>query len=318
MVKSGSKLSLIEHIRENERTNAMREIMLRAPAGKSRADLLAGDPGADVAGKRAYPHGVVPALANSLLVVSFLNSRAPEAQTLADISRALGITKSHCHSILRTLVYFDWVGFDDRRKTYTLQTSALSDLSSLLNSPELDTIRTGLTEFVEEIDVPCVLAQPLPDRSFVVIDTFRSRSFLQVYYPAGHRFPSDAVAHLRVMLAWGDPAETEAYLQRWRPHRYTSRTMTNVQDVIAEVERTRERGYAISSGEFTDGMSAIALPIFDRGGNVAYIASVSFLFSDDSFDQKRIAEGLAKAVSRIHVLTRASVAPRGHGQQGLP
>lgn len=313
-MKSGSKLSLIEHIRENERTNAMREIMLRAPAGKSRADLLSGDPIAEAAGKRAYPRGVVPALANSLLVISFLNSRAPEAQTLADISRALGITKSHCHSILRTLVYFDWVSFDDKRKTYALQPSALSDVSSLLNSPELDTIRSVLTGLVEEIDIPCVLAQPLPDRSFVVIDTFRSRSYLQVYYPAGHRFPSDAVAHLRVMLAWGDPAETEAYLRNWRPHPYTSRTMTDVGQVVAEVERTRERGYAISSGEFTDGMTAIAAPIFDRGGDVAYVASFSFLFSDESFDQKRIAERLCKAVSRIHTLTRVSPPARWRGE----
>lgn len=305
-MKSNQKLSLIEHIRENERTNAMREIMLRAPAGKSRADLLTGELGTEAPGKRAYPHGVVPALANSLLVISFLNSRAPEAQTLADISRALGITKSHCHSILRTLVYFDWVSFDDRRKTYALQPSALSDVSSLLNSPALETIRTVLAALVEEIDIPCVLAQPLADRSFVVIDTFRSRSFLQVYYPAGHRFPSDAVAHLRVMLAWGDPAETEAYLQSWRPHRYTSRTMTDVREVIAEVEKTRERGYAISSGEFTEGMAAIAAPIFDRSTNVAYIASFSFLISDETFDQERIAAHLREALSRIHLLTRAS------------
>lgn len=297
---------LIEHIRENERTNAMREIMLRAPAGKSRADLLAGDARPTPQGKREYPQGVVPALANSLLVVSFLNSRAPEAQSLADISRALGVTKSHCHSILRTLVYFDWVSFDDRRKTYALQPSALSDVSSLLNSPALETIRTVLAALVEEIDVPCVLAQPLADRSFVVIDTFRSRSFLQVYYPAGHRFPSDAVAHMRVMLAWGDPAESEAYLQRWRPHRYTSRTVTDLGEIVAEAERTREQGYAVSSGEFTDGMTAIAAPIFDRGGLVAYIASFSFLSSDVMFNELRIAESLREALARIHRITLAA------------
>lgn len=306
MKPAGQKLSLIEHIRENERTNAMREIMLRAPAGKSRADLLAGEPGSETPGKRAYPQGVVPALANSLLVVSFLNSRAPEAQSLADISRALGITKSHCHSILRTLVYFDWVSFDDRRKTYALEPSALSDVSSLLNSPALETIRTVLAEVVEEIDIPCVLAQPLADRSFVVIDTFRSRSFLQVYYPAGHRFPSDAVAHLRVMLAWGDPADTDAYLRNWRPHRYTSRTVTSLEETLAEVERTREQGYAISFGEFTDDMTAIAAPIFDRSGKISYIASFSFLSSDQIFDEKRIAHSLREALARIHLVTLAS------------
>jgi DNA-binding IclR family transcriptional regulator len=300
------KPSLIEHIRENERTNAMREIMLRAPAGKSRADLLTADPAPASAGKREFPQGVVPALANSLLVVSFLNSRAPEAQTLADISRALGITKSHCHSILRTLVYFDWVSFDDRRKIYALQPSALSDLSSLLSSPALETIRGVLTALVDELGVPCVLAQPLADRSFVVIDTFRSRSFLQVYYRAGHRFPSDAVAHQRVMLAWGDAAESDAYLASWRPHLYTSRTMVDLAEIRAEVERTRQRGYAVSHGEFTDGMTAIAAPIFDRNGKISYVASFSFLSTDKGFDEERIAESLRDALTRIHTATLAA------------
>lgn len=309
MKPEGQSLSLIERIRENDRTNAMREIMLRAPAGKSRADLLAGDEGFDPEGRREFPQGVVPALANSLLIVSLLNSRAPEPQTLADISRLLGITKSHCHSILRTLVYFDWVRFDDRRKTYELQPSALSDVSSLLNSPALETIRGVLGALVEETDVPCVLAQPLADRSFVVIDTFRSRSYLQVYYPVGHRFPSDAVAHQRVMLAWGDPAAAEEYLRAWRPHRYTSRTATELEDVRAEVARTRARGYALSLGEFADGMTAIAAPVFGTTGEISYVASFSFLSADQVFDEARLASALRDALRRIHAATRAQTPP---------
>ncbi|WP_181164633.1 IclR family transcriptional regulator [Amaricoccus solimangrovi] len=305
MKSEGQSLSLIERIRENDRTNAMREIMLRAPAGKSRADLLAGEEACAAEGRRDFPQGVVPALANSLLIISLLNSRAPEPQTLADISRLLGITKSHCHSILRTLVYFDWVRFDDRRKTYELQPSALSDVSSLLNSPALETIRVELATLVEETDVPCVLAQPLADRSFVVIDTFRSRNYVQVYYPVGHRFPSDAVAHLRVMLAWSDAAATEEYIRTWRPHRYTSRTATELEEIRAEVARTRARGYALSVGEFTDGMTAIAAPIFGTDGGIAYIASFSFLLADRTFDEKQLAAALRKALQRIHAGTRA-------------
>lgn len=306
MKSAEQPLNLVERLRENDRTNAMREVMLRAPAGKSRADLIAAEKAVAAGGKREFPQGVVPALANSLLIVSLLNSRAPEPQTLAEISRELGVTKSHCHSILRTLVYFGWASFDDRRKTYALQPSALSDVSSLLNSPALETIRSVLTGLVEEIDVPCVLAQPLADRSFVVLDTFRSRNYLQVYYPVGHRFPSDAVAHLRVMLAWGGAAEAEDYLRNWRPLRYTSRTAIEVDDVRAEVTRTRARGYALSLGEFTDGMTAIAAPIFNRAGEIAYVASFSFLSADRIFDEKRIAERLSAALGQIHATTLAA------------
>lgn len=297
-------LSLVDRLREKDHTNAMREIMLRAPLAHSRANKLTI---LEKATSLKHPKGTVPALANSLMVISYLNSKAPEAQTLAEISSTLHLTKSHCHSILRTLVYFEWLGFDDRHKTYRLLPSAISDLSSLFTSPLLETIRTCLGELVDQIKLPCVLAQPLTDGSFVVIDTFRSRRYLDAFYTVGHRFPRNASAHMRALIAWSGKERIQKQLADWKPQRYTAFTPVSRKQIEKELVATRERGYSLSIDEFSADMTAIAMPVFDRDGEVIYIVSCSYPSREDDFKHEKISEKMRKAINHIHLQSFATV-----------
>jgi DNA-binding IclR family transcriptional regulator len=295
-------------IDEDERI-AMREIFARAPSIRSRADSLVGAGGlpgvGEAADGRKAPPGIVPALAHALSVIAYLNGRAPGRAALSEIATRLNISKSHCHGILRTLGYFDWVEFDPRLKTYGLQSGALSDISSLLNSSTLDHARSALTRLVERIGVPCVLSEPLPDRSYVVIDTFRSHHFMQFIYPVGHRFPRDACAQMRAYLGW-QPAETiDAWIEDWPGTAYTAQTMTSKAAVRAEIAATRKRGYSRSDREFSEGMIAFGLPIFDRDGCVIYVACCSLLASDPTLDERRVAREMHAAVAEIHRATLA-------------
>ncbi|MCJ8142344.1 helix-turn-helix domain-containing protein [Ancylobacter sp. A5.8] len=251
----------------------------------------------------------VPAVVHTISIVSYLNERASEAATLAEISSDLGISKSHTHSILKTLSHFDWVLFDARRKTYQLQAGLLSYITSLLNYPILEHVRTTLSEFVKQADMPCVLTQPLPDRSFVVVDTFRSRQFMQIFYPIGYRFPGTASAQMRALYAWQDRKTIDEWLQDWRAVRHTEHTVIDKEGVLKEILDTRKRGYARSLSEFAPGMTGLARPIFDRDGKVSYILSVSYLGSDDEVDERKLAELMRAATAEIHRLTLARVPP---------
>ncbi|WP_424930681.1 IclR family transcriptional regulator [Amaricoccus tamworthensis] len=298
------ELSLVERLREKDHTNAMREVMIRSPLAHSRANELTTS---DNATSLKHPKGTVPALANSLMVISYLNSKAPDAQTLAEISSTLHLTKSHCHSILRTLVYFEWLAFDDRNKTYKLLPSAISDLSSLFTSPLLETVRVCLSDFVDQLDLPCVLAQPLTDGSFVVIDTFRCRRYIDAFYTVGHRFPHNASAHMRALIAWSGKERIQKHLAEWKPKKYTDFTPMTRKQIEDELVATRKRGYALSIDELSDNLTAIAMPIFDRNGEVVYIASCSFLSREHDFNYQEISAKLRKAIDHIHLQSVATV-----------
>lgn len=251
--------------------------------------------------------GIVPALENGIAIISYLNRKAPRAATLAEMSSTLGISRSHCHSLLKTLTHFEWLSFDDETKMYRLQSGILSDTSSLLNSPIISVVRPLLTELVERLELPCVLSEPMSDDSFIVIDRFNAHHILEVSFPVGHRFPRNAPAQMRAYLAWQTPERIERWMQEWHPIAYTETSTTDAQVLRAEIGATRRRGYARSLGEFTDGLMALALPIFDRSGRVVYVYNISSLMGTLLPREEEVAREMKRTASLIHRAIAASV-----------
>lgn len=251
------------------------------------------------------PPGLVPALENAVAILQFLNDTPPHEAALVDLTAALDISKTHCHSILKTLVHFEWLKFDPRSKTYRLHSGLLSTASSLLNSPVLDAVRRSLSTLVQRVDIPCLLTQPMDDDTFIVIDKFNGPKSMEISFPIGHRFPRDACAQMRAYLGWQTPQRLDLWMQHWTPARYTSKTPLDAKAIRASVAATRERGYALSQGEFTEGIMAIALPIFDRDGQVSFIFNCSFMIDSFLPEEKEVAAEMIRAATEIHRATLA-------------
>lgn len=244
--------------------------------------------------------GLVPALENAIAIIELINQNAPHEMTLSELTGELNISKSHCHSILKTLVYFGWLQFQERTKSYTLHSGILSSAHSLLNSPVLSIIRRQLTDLTKRLGAPFILTQPLTDDSFVVIDKFNAWQSLEVSFPIGHRFPRDACAQMRAFLAWQPTERLDEWMSEWEPTRYTSSTPIKRNAVIGEILATRERGYARSIGEFTEGIMAIALPIFGREGEVSFIFNCSLMIQDLLRREHEVAAEMLSVANEIH------------------
>ncbi len=254
--------------------------------------------------QRSMP-GLVPALENAITILNYLNSIAPQEASLAEIVSAIGISKTHCHSILKTLVYFEWLKFDPRHKTYKLHSGIFTSASSLLNSPAMDSVRRHLVSLVHKVDIPCLLTQQMNDGRFIVIDKFNGPTSMELSFPIGHHFPRDACAQMRATLAWQPPAHLDAWLEDWTPTRYTAFSPMTEPEIRTGIDATRQKGYAVSKGEFTEGIMAIALPIFDRDGEVAYVFNCSFMIDSFLPIEKEVAEQMIAAMRDIHRETRA-------------
>lgn len=252
-------------------------------------------------GKPSRALGLVPALDKALAILEHLNRPLAEPRALPDIVRATGITKSHAHAILKTLVAHDWLVFDDATKTYRLSAGVLAYVSSAIaHTGPLTVVRERLSELAHTTRMPVMLAKPLEDGSFVVLDKFSADHVLEISFPLGYRFPRDACAHMRAHLAWRSETEIEAWLQRGNPRRYTAQSLTAPDAIRAEIARTRERGYARSVGEFTDGLTALAVPILDATGSPAYVVSCASLSSIMADEEERVAGAMVAAVAGIH------------------
>lgn len=248
----------------------------------------------------AEPPGIVPALENAIAILDYINRTAPHVTSLAEVSAALRISKSHCHNILKTLTHFGWLRFDGRLKTYELAPGILTIASSLHGAPALDRIRAELTQLVLRIGIPSVLAQPMPDDTFVVVDKFNLPNAMEVSFPVGHHFPRDSTANSRAYLAWQPAEKIDAWMRNWRPVRYTAATLLTAEEVREEIAATRRRGYARSRGEFTEGLMALGMPIFDRGGEVIYVFTCSGLMASMAPREEAIAQEIIRAAAAIN------------------
>lgn len=73
------------------------------------------------------------------------------------------------------------------------------------------------------------------------------------------------VGSSKVILAYGDPALTDAVIAAGLPH-YTEQTIVDPAALRAEIELTRARGYSISRGERIVGAISLGAPVFGRDG----------------------------------------------------
>jgi IclR family transcriptional regulator, acetate operon repressor len=263
--------------------------------------------GPDNLRQRVNAPGLVPAVEHAIAILEALNKLAPQPASLAELSVSLNISRSHCHSILKTLVAYGWLSFDERAKDYRLDIGILPSISSIFRTGILEVVREVATELARRIQLPLTLTKPQADGSYVLIDKFNVHHVMEVSFPIGHRYPGDAAGQMRAFLAWQSTEIVDRWVENWKPTRYTRHTSVNKSKVRAEIEETRRRGYSISDEEFTEGLFVISAPIFDRESNVAFILNCTSIKDAITGREKEIAAEVIAAIAKIHLLTGARV-----------
>jgi DNA-binding IclR family transcriptional regulator len=93
----------------------------------------------------------------------------------------------------------------------------------------------------------------------------------------GREVPMHATSTGKVLLAFSDPADVRRLLglpRGRRLPRHTSRTITSLTKLEAELEATRARGYAECRGEFETTAWGVSAPVLDRAGRPAAVVSI--------------------------------------------
>jgi DNA-binding IclR family transcriptional regulator len=245
----------------------------------------------------------VPAVAKAIAIIRHLNAASSLGLPLGDIAADLGMTKSHCHNILKTLVAQGWATFDSGRRRYALAPRLLADASALLLRQDRSAIvHDELIRLSLETRVACVLTRLDRDGSFVTVDKAEEAGELIVSVPVGHRFPADAPAQMRARLAFSDETVCQSAIRKWKPVRYTPTTIVDKNELRREIAATAARGYAVSREEFSPGVMSFAVPIYDAFGEVQMILQCTGLAAAMAQREQEIAAALRRAADRINVI----------------
>jgi IclR family acetate operon transcriptional repressor len=79
----------------------------------------------------------------------------------------------------------------------------------------------------------------------------------------------------KCILAHMDEADVLALLEQHRPTRQTPNTLVTDQEILADLELVRERGYALDDEEAEIGLKCVGVPIRDYDGRWSHAMSIS-------------------------------------------
>ena len=226
----------------------------------------------------------VQSLATGVSVLKAFNTER-SSMSLPEIAAAVGISKSAAQRFAFTLEALGLLNKDPHSKRYSLSSLNLDAGYQYLQShPLLDRANPYLLDLNQRSGETVNLAEPAGD-NMVYIGRFSSLVRLIMHMPIGQRIPMFCASTGRTYLSGLSDDAAHAILSRSDRVRYTPKTETNVDALMAIVQRAREDGFAYCDEEFYRGDLALAVPVRDGAGNI--IAGLNLSVSSMEWTAKR-------------------------------
>ena len=97
----------------------------------------------------------------------------------------------------------------------------------------------------------------------IYIDKIEPARSVRMITRIGASNPLHCTSVGKAILAFLPEERITDILGHIRFERYTNRTISTVDALLAEIEKTRRRGYAVDDEEFEEGLRCIAVPVLD-------------------------------------------------------
>jgi DNA-binding IclR family transcriptional regulator len=154
--------------------------------------------------------------ARVVAILDFLIAHPLDRFGLSELSRAVGVAKATCLSVLNTLVDAGYVLQHPTSRTYSLG-AALASVTAALDRrfPEVARCRPALAALAQDIDIQCVLVAAVEDQ-MVVLDSVGSPDPLAGVSRVGTRVPLSPPFGAS-LVAWSEPKAFDAWLKRAAP-----------------------------------------------------------------------------------------------------
>ncbi|MCL8207925.1 MAG: IclR family transcriptional regulator [Actinomycetia bacterium] len=232
---------------------------------------------------------LVPSLQSAVRILQYLSQARHRESNLTQIARDLGLNRSTAYRIVLTLQSAGMVEYDDTSRTYRLgpELAVLGARAITLNE-FLRRAQEVVTQVMELTRATTLLVQRIAFDKMAYVLKATPEASLHITANVGQVFPITAGSHGKVFLAYMDPEERDTILAKTGYPAYTPYTIQGRENLLAELERVRQEGMAVSWQEHVLGVVGVAVPIFRTGTQrVAACLSVIALSAAVSPDQAR-------------------------------
>lgn len=207
----------------------------------------------------------------ALQILEFLGEGDKDLGQVADL---LGVHKSTALRLLQTMEARKFVRHDAAHR-YRLGIRMFSLSNMALGSLDLRTIAGGpLRRLADQTQQTIHLAE-FDGTDVFYIDKFETQKTVRMYSRIGVPAPLYCTGVAKAIVAQLPVQDRVRLAESIDYVRHTERTLTSSDAFLADLDRVRQRGYAIDDREHEDYIHCIAVPLPTGPGPVTYGISLS-------------------------------------------
>ncbi len=220
--------------------------------------------------------------------------------SISEINQSLGFGKSTIHRLLDTLSFYDWVEKDPDTNRYRLGWGIykVGEVVPLQNQL-LNIDQNYLLDLSNKTNAIVNLGV-LTHGSTVIISKIENAGTRMNRNP-GEYESVHATGLGKILISELDASQIQEILgNSTEMTAFTENTITNLKDLLIELQITRQRGYAIDNEEFCKGLICFAMPLRDYTQKI--VAAISVSTQTDTMTEERkqfILENLRATSSKI-------------------
>jgi len=225
----------------------------------------------------------------------------PES-TAAELAELTGQPRSTVYRLLESLQRLGWVEHGSARGRFRLGMRLFRIGSTVAGRFDERRAAMPVMEQLHEITGESIFLAVRRGFEAVCIERLDGKRVQSLALRVGGSLPLHAGGVSRALLAFEPEELWHEYLAAGGLDPFTGRTLTDADALLADLRRTRQRGYAISDQDVTVGIAALAAPVFDRRGRVCAALSISGVRDAVLGDSReRLAELAQDGTRRISV-----------------
>lgn len=214
----------------------------------------------------------IQSIERALVILETL-SHYPHGIGVTELGQVVGLHKSTAYRLLSTLRANGYVEQYKDSERYRLGNKILSlGLEVLIN---LDFRKEALPFMRELVAISRETVQLAVLDSHQVLVVERDQSPETITVNLGLRTDVHCTAEGKVLLAYLPAEDVIRILSEGKMRQYTVNTLTDTNNMLAQLEKVRNQGYAINAEELAEGLRAVAAPVFDHAGRVIAALSIS-------------------------------------------
>lgn len=233
----------------------------------------------------------------ALAVLDFIGEQR-RPLTVQEVAEGIGADRATAYRMLMTLVHAGYVVRED--KTYRLSFKVLSLARYLVSDDERSLQILNCLRQISEETGETVHYSALDNDCAVLVFRVKGIQRVSVDFQIGDRSPLPCTSIGKVLLAYADIRFTEKIIARGLP-KVAPKTITDPEELRHELARVRAQGYAYDDLEFSYDMRCLAIPVFERGGQVP--GGVAISGPSSRFDIARLEELRDIAMPHVAALT---------------